>query len=40
MIWKERNGRIFENKERSALQLAKLTQDEINLQLSVYQPVV
>jgi hypothetical protein len=39
MIWKERNRRIFENKERSAQQLAQLINDEVNLQLSVFQPV-
>jgi hypothetical protein len=39
MIWKERNRRIFENKERSAQQLAHLINDEVNLQLSVFQPV-
>jgi hypothetical protein len=30
-IWKEHNNRIFDNKELSALQLAKHIQDEILL---------
>jgi hypothetical protein len=38
MLWKERNNRIFENKENSAPQLAQLIIDEIILKLSVYLP--
>jgi hypothetical protein len=32
-IWKEQNSRIFEDKERLVIQLDRLIQDEINLQL-------
>jgi hypothetical protein len=35
-VWKERNGRIFEGKERSAMQLAQIIQDEVRLQFSIY----
>jgi hypothetical protein len=36
LIWKERNKRIFENKHSSAMQVARLAQEEINIQMSIF----
>jgi hypothetical protein len=39
-VWKERNYRTFEGRERSAMQLAQIIQDEVRLQLSIFQPAI
>jgi hypothetical protein len=36
LIWKERNSRIFEDKERSLVSLSQLIQEEITLHNSVF----
>jgi hypothetical protein len=36
MLWKERNRWIFEDMQSSHIQVAMLTQEEIKLQLSVF----
>jgi hypothetical protein len=36
LIWNKRNNRIFDHKEKSALQLAHLIQEEIQLHKNVF----
>jgi hypothetical protein len=39
LIWKDQNKRVFENKHSSVLQVARLVQEEIKLQFSVFDHV-
>jgi hypothetical protein len=36
LLWKERNQRVFENKHSSVLQVARLAQQQIRLQLLIF----